>query len=118
MCLAVRRQNARRMKVRVWAGKSKSGAGEQPEQLGMCPYVKHLLQFIDQYIAETGQHNIDMRLVAAWAISKGLWHPQPEGKIKRLARDLSRAGRTDTIPPPPDNLEEDDGDSTDLPKQG
>jgi hypothetical protein len=60
-------------------------------------YTKHLLQFIDQYIADTGIHNIDMRLVAAWAIGKGLWHPQPEDKIKRLARDLSRAARQDYI---------------------
>jgi hypothetical protein len=61
-------------------------------------YTKHLLQFIDQYVAETGEHMIDMRLVAAWAIRKRLWEPQPEDKVKRLARDLSRAARQDYIP--------------------
>jgi hypothetical protein len=61
-------------------------------------YTKHLLQFIDQYVEETGEHTIDMRMVAAWAINNGLWEPQPEDKVKRLARDLSRAARQDYVP--------------------
>jgi hypothetical protein len=65
---------------------------------GQSSYTKHLLQFLDQYVEETGQHVIDLRLVASWAIRKGLWEPQPEDKIKRLARDLARAARQDYIP--------------------
>lgn len=72
-------------------------AKKQVSSRKQTSYMKHLLEFIDQYVEETGQTTIDLRLVAAWAISKDLWRPQPEDKIKRLARDLSRAARQDYI---------------------
>ena len=74
---------------------NKKGRRRRPES----GYYKQLLALIDQYVDETGSRSaVDLRLVAAWAIQKGLWQPQREDKIKRLAKELSRASRDDYIP--------------------
>jgi hypothetical protein len=72
-------------------------SSKKPRKKTSTSYAKHLQEFINQYIDETGNQTIDMRHVAAWALRKGLWEPQPEDNIKRLARDLSRAARQDYI---------------------
>jgi len=54
-------------------------------------------RFINSYVAETGETTVDLRLVAEWAIRKGLWEPPKINAIRHLARDLSRAARQDYI---------------------
>jgi len=65
---------------------------------GRCSlYSRQLQRFIDEWRHETGADDVDMRLVAAWAINKGLWQPPRKTAVELLARDLSRAAREDYI---------------------
>lgn len=52
--------------------------------------LQHLYQ---QYEAETGAEELDMKKVAAWAIGKGLWKSPPYDPVKACAKALSRAAR-------------------------
>jgi hypothetical protein len=64
---------------------------------GPSPYARKMLGFIDDYIAETGDQEVDHHHVAAWAIRKGRWESPTRDQVQILARDLSRAAREDFI---------------------
>ncbi len=55
--------------------------------------TEELHQIINDYLVETGDETIDMRKVAAWAITNDRWHPQPYDPARACARELSRAAR-------------------------
>lgn len=46
-----------------------------------------------QYQAEVSSDPADLRDVAAWAISKGLWHPKPADIHERFSREMADALR-------------------------
>jgi len=60
-------------------------------------YTRQLLQIMDDYVSETGIHDVDMSAVAAWGYSKGLLEPPRTDIIRTLARQLSRAARQDYV---------------------
>lgn len=62
-----------------------------------APYQRELQHIIDDYVTETGETVVDMRMVAAWAIRNKRWDQPPADKIKRLSRDLSDAARQEYI---------------------
>jgi hypothetical protein len=63
----------------------------------LSAYTRQLLDILDAYVAETGNHDVDNNMVAAWAYSKGLLQPQRADVVKQLARALSRAARQDYV---------------------
>ena len=51
-------------------------------------------RIIRQYRGETGIHDVDMKKVARWAVSKRLAKlPAPQDPLERLAKDFSAAAR-------------------------
>lgn len=60
-------------------------------------YARELQIIIDDYVADTGETVIDMRMVAAWAIQRKRWDQPPADKISRLAKELSAAARQETV---------------------
>lgn len=59
----------------------------------MSNKAEYLQKMVERYIQETGQWPVPMREVAKWAISKGLWKPQPYLVEQRCAEELSEALR-------------------------
>lgn len=60
-------------------------------------YNRQVLAMIDQYVAETENHDWQMSEVAQWAIANGLWSPPRYDPVKHLARDMQRAAREEYI---------------------
>jgi hypothetical protein len=66
----------------------------------MTTYTEQLQRLANQYMSATGSIEFTTRDVAAWAISEGLWQPQPALLIKQCAEELARAMREEIITDP------------------
>lgn len=62
-------------------------------------YYEQLRSIADKYFSEH-DGSATSRDIAAWAMSTGLWQPQPGSLIHQCAEELSRAMREDYITDP------------------
>ena len=60
-------------------------------------YSQQMQQLMHRYRTEVSDEPADPREVAAWAIRKKLWEPQPTDLVSRCARDLTRALREEYL---------------------
>lgn len=58
-------------------------------------YGDRMREIANQYMSSGEEWPATSRQVAAWAIDKGLWQPQPSAIIDRCADDLAKAMRED-----------------------
>jgi hypothetical protein len=59
----------------------------------MATYHQRMQEIFHQYQAEVSPDPVDLREVAAWAISEGLWKPRPSDIHARFADDMAEALR-------------------------
>ncbi len=57
----------------------------------MASYHQQMQSIFAQYQNEVGPMPADLRVVGAWAISKGLWAPRPVDIQSRFASDMAEA---------------------------
>ena len=57
----------------------------------MASYHQQMQSIFAQYQKEVGLAPADLRVVGAWAISKGLWAPRPVDIQSRFASDMAEA---------------------------
>lgn len=57
----------------------------------MASYHQQLQSLFSQYQKEVGTAPVDLRIVGAWAMNKGLWAPRPVDIQSRFARDMAEA---------------------------
>ena len=62
----------------------------------MATYKEQLLQIWEKYREEVSPDPVDLKVVAAWAIAKGLWKPRPIELNARLAEELATSLREQT----------------------
>lgn len=62
----------------------------------LSTYKEQLSQIWQRYRDEVSTDPVDLKTVAAWAISKGLWKPRPVELSARLAEDLATSLREQT----------------------
>ena len=62
----------------------------------MANYKEQVRQIWQRYREEVSTDPVELREVAAWAISKGLWKPRPIDLSTSLANDLADALREET----------------------
>ena len=62
----------------------------------MASYKEQLQRIWALYREEVSTEPVDLKAVAAWAISKGLWQPRPIELNARLAEDLAASLREQT----------------------
>lgn len=56
-------------------------------------YIEALQEIVEKYRHSDEAWPATLRQIAAWALSKGLWKPQPASLISQCAEDLGRAMR-------------------------
>lgn len=56
-------------------------------------YHQQMQEIFKRYQAEVAAEPVDLREVAAWAISEKLWHPRPADIHARFAEDMATALR-------------------------
>jgi len=61
----------------------------------MATYHQQMQDIFHQYQSEVSPDPADLKDVAAWAISKGLWKPRPADIHARFAEDMAQALRDD-----------------------
>ena len=66
----------------------------------MATYSEQMQALANQYLKETGLIEATAREMAAWAIGKGLWAPQPSALIRQCADEFARAMREEFITDP------------------
>jgi hypothetical protein len=66
----------------------------------MSTYNEQMQGIANRYLEETGAQRVTARTIAAWAISNGLWQPQPAALIRQCAEELARAMREEYITDP------------------
>lgn len=59
----------------------------------MATYHQQMQEIFRQYQAEVSPDPVDLREVAAWAISSGLWKPRPADIHARFSEDMAEALR-------------------------
>ena len=62
----------------------------------MATYKEQLQSIWESYRVEVSTDPVDLKVVAAWAIAKGLWKPRPVELNARLAEDLADSLREQT----------------------
>lgn len=62
----------------------------------MANYKEQIRDIWQQYREEVSTDPVELRVVASWAISKGLWRPRPIDLSTSLANDLADALREET----------------------
>ncbi len=62
----------------------------------MATYKEQLHRIWEQYRNEVSTDPVDLKVVASWAIAKGLWKPRPVELNTRLAEDLADSLREQT----------------------
>lgn len=62
----------------------------------LATYNEQLLRIWEQYRQEVSPDPVDLKVVAAWAISKGLWKLRPVELSAKLAEELANSLREQT----------------------
>lgn len=57
---------------------------------------QEMQRMIRRYKDETGKREVDMRLLAEWAVAKGWPEPKPISPLDRLAKEFASAAREET----------------------
>src|SRR4051812_28913400 len=63
----------------------------------LSTFTRLLLSYMEDYVAETGIHDVDLNALAFWAYSKGLVDLPKTDVIKQIARMFQRAARQDYV---------------------
>lgn len=66
----------------------------------MAQYSKQLQKIVDAYIADMQPWPASTHQIAAWAVQKRIWQPQPSSVIDQCANQLARAMREEHIVDP------------------
>ena len=66
----------------------------------MSHYARQMQRIVDKYIEAGERWPASSKEIAGWAVSKGLWKPQPSAVIDQCAAQLSRAMREEHIVDP------------------
>ncbi len=66
----------------------------------MANYSKQLQKIVDAYIADMQPWPATTQQIAAWAVTKRIWQPQPSSVIDQCANQLARAMREEHIVDP------------------
>ena len=66
----------------------------------MAQYSKQLQKIVDAYLEDMQPWPASTHEIAAWAVRRRIWQPQPESMIDQCANQLSRAMREEHIVDP------------------